>query len=132
MDFKRRLKLYLFGFLIGLLALMFILKGKKCSNVNEMKLIEITDQSMMLSEKAKCQLKSLNIPQDSLRTFLQAKFRINYDKSEVRAIPCGKLFVEGLKPDAPFTLVIQDCDTISTIKEFQLKVSCPACDTIKN
>ena len=122
MDFKRRLKLYLFGFLIGLLALMFILKGKKCSNVNEMKLIEITDQSMMLSEKAKCQLKSLNIPQDSLRTFLQAKFRINYDKSEVRAIPCGKLFVEGLKPDAPFTLVIQDCDTISTIKEFQLKV----------
>jgi hypothetical protein len=111
---------------------MFILKGKKCSNVNEMKLIEITDQSMMLSEKAKCQLKSLNIPQDSLRTFLQAKFRINYDKSEVRAIPCGKLFVEGLKPDAPFTLVIQDCDTISTIKEFQLKVSCPACDTIKN
>ena len=123
MDFKRRLKLYLFGFLIGLLALMFILKGKKCSNVNEMKLIEITDQSMMLSEKAKCQLKSLNIPQDSLRTFLQAKFRINYDKSEVRAIPCGKLFVEGLKPDATFTLVIQDCDTISTIKEFQLKVS---------
>ncbi|MBK6835931.1 MAG: hypothetical protein IPG89_17355 [Bacteroidetes bacterium] len=111
---------------------MFILKGKKCSNVNEMKLIEITDQSMMLSEKAKCQLKSLNIPQDSLRTFLQNKFRINYDKSEVRSIPCGKLFVEGLKPDAPFTLVIQDCDTISTIKEFQLKVSCPACDTIKN
>jgi len=132
MDFKRRLKLYLFGFLIGLLALMFILKGKKCSNVNEMKLIEITDQSMMLSEKAKCQLKSLNIPQDSLRPYLQAKFRINYDRSEVRAIPCGKLFVEGIKSDAPFSLVIQDCDTISTIKEFVLKVPCPACDTIKN
>ena len=67
MTFNYRIKLYLFGFLLGLLILAIILKGKKCSSVNEMKLIEITDQSIQLSNKAKCQLAYLKINQDSLR-----------------------------------------------------------------
>lgn len=130
MSFSYRVKLYIFGFLLGLLILMFILKGKKCSGVNEMKLIEITDQTMILSEKVKCKLKFLNIHPDSLRTVLQTNYRINYDKSEVHATPCGKYFIEGLKPDAPFSFVMNDCDTISRIDEIQLKAPC-LCDTIK-
>jgi len=130
MTFSYRIKLYLFGFLLGLLALMFILKGKKCSGVNEMKLIEITDQTMVLSAKVKCQLNFLNIHPDSLRIFLQAKYRINYDKSEVHSAPCGKYFIEGLKTDVPFSLVMNDCDTISRIDELQLTTAC-LCDTIK-
>ena len=131
MEFKQRVKLYVFGFLIGLVILAIILKGKKCSGVNEMKLIEITDQTMILSEKVKCQLNFLKIHPDSLRTYLQANFRVNYDKSEVRAIPCGKLFIEGLKADAPFSFVMNDCDTISRIFELQMKAPCAACDTVK-
>ena len=131
MTFSYRIKLYLFGFLIGLLILGIILKGKKCSNVNEMKLIEITDQQIYLSDKASCQLRFLNIEKDSLRMYLQSNFRINYDKSEVRAIPCGKLFVEGKKNNMPFSAVILDCDTISKIEEFQLVNACPQCDTIR-
>lgn len=130
MTFNYRIKLYLFGFLLGLLILAIILKGKKCSSVNEMKLIEITDQTILLSDKAKCQLNFLNIPQDSLRLFLQNNFRINYDKSEVRTIPCGKLFVEGSKKNAPFSLVIFDCDTVSRIDEFLLSPNCIQCDSI--
>lgn len=131
MTFSYRVKLYLFGFGIGLVILAVILKGKKCSGVNEMKLIEITDQVMMLSDKAKCQLNCVGIASDSLRTFVQGKYRINYDKSEVHTVPCGKYFIEGLKPDVPFTFVISDCDTISRIEEFVLRTPCASCDTIK-
>jgi phage FluMu protein Com len=131
MDFSYRIKLYVFGFLLGLLILGIILKGKKCSSVNEMKLIEITDQQIYLSNKAQCQLNFLSIHKDSLRMYLQSNFRINYDKSEVRAIPCGKLFIEGTKNNMPFNVVMLDCDTISRIEEFQLATPCPQCDTIR-
>ncbi len=131
MTFNYRIKLYLFGFLLGLLILAIILKGKKCSSVNEMKLIEITDQSIQLSNKAKCQLAYLKINQDSLRLFLQNNFRINYDKSEVRTIPCGKLFIEGKQKNAPFSLVMLDCDTVSKIDEFILAEKCIQCDSIR-
>ena len=131
MTFNYRIKLYLFGFLLGLLILAIILKGKKCSSVNEMKLIEITDQTILLSEKAKCQLAYLKINQDSLRMILQNNYRINYDKSEVRSIPCGKLFIEGNQKNAPFTLVILDCDTVSKINEFILTEKCAQCDSIR-
>lgn len=131
MNFGYRIKLYLFGFVLGILILAIILKGKKCSGINEMKLIEITDQRMILSNKAKCQLNFLKIHPDSLRSILQKDFRINYDKSEVRAIPCGKLIVEG-KEKEPFHLLIQDCDTISRIDELQLDYPCLICDTISN
>lgn len=130
MDFKRRVKLYIFGFLIGLLILAFILKGKKCSSVNEIKLEELSAQTILLSDKANCQLKCLNISLDSLKKILPVKFRINYDRSEVHAIPCGKYFVEGNKPNEfPFTLVINDCDTVSKIEQFNIKTTC-ACDTL--
>src|SRR5687767_7348245 len=130
MDFKRRVKLYIFGFLMGLLILMIILKGKKCSSVNEIKLEELTAQTVYLSDKAKCQLKCLNISLDSLKTLLPAKFRVNYDRSEVHAIPCGKYFVEPNKPsEFPYTIVINDCDTVSKIEQLDLKTTC-ACDTL--
>jgi len=131
MTFNYRIKLYLFGFLLGLLILAIILKGKKCSSVNEMKLIEITDQTVLLSDKAKCQLAYLKIHPDSLRLLLQNNFRINYDKSEVRAVPCGKLFIEGNEKNAPFSVVILDCDTTSRINEFQLSQPCLQCDSIR-
>jgi hypothetical protein len=131
MTFNYRIKLYLFGFLLGLLILAIILKGKKCSSVNEMKLIEITDQTILLSDKAKCQLAYLKINQDTLRLFLQNNFRINYDKSEVRSIPCGKLFIEGKHKNMPFSLVILDCDTVSKIDEFILAEKHTQCDSIR-
>jgi hypothetical protein len=130
MTFSYRVKLYIFGFLIGLVALMFILKGKKCSGVSEMKLQELVDQTTYYSERAKCQLKCLNIPLDSVRFWLPAKFTINYDRSEVRDIPCGKYLVEPRKKeDFPFTLVILDCDTTSRIEKLDMKADCK-CDTL--
>jgi hypothetical protein len=114
---------------------MFILKGKKCSGVSEMKLTELVDQTTYYSERAKCQLKCMNIPLDSVRTWLPAKFRINYDRSEVHAVPCGKYFIEPRKADEfPFTLVILDCDTTSRIEKLVpiasgMKTDC-RCDSL--
>lgn len=131
MDFKRRVKLYIFGFLMGLLILMIILKGKKCSSVKEIKLEQLTSQFMFFSDKASCQLKCLNISEDSLKKLLLAKFYINYDRSEVHAVPCGKYFVEPTKPgEYPFSVVINDCDTISTVEQLDLKANCRSCDTL--
>lgn len=130
MDFKRRVKLYVFGFLMGLLILMIILKGKKCSSVQEIKVEQLSSQTIMLSDKAACQLKCLNLNIDSLRRILPAKFHVNYDRSEVHAIPFGKFFIESNKPNEyPFTVVITDSDTISKIQQFDMKTTCP-CDTL--
>lgn len=126
-----RIKLYLFGFLMGLLILMFVLKGKKCSGVSEMKLVELTDQYNFYSDKVKCQLNCFNIPVDSFRAVLARDFHINYDKSEVQAVPCGKYFVEPIKKDQyPFSLVMLDCDTTSHIEQLIWKDSGCNCDSL--
>lgn len=130
MTFGYRIKLYVFGFLLGLVILAIILKGKKCSGVAEIKLAELTDQTTWYSEKALCQLKCLNISTDSLDKLLLDKFRVNYDRSEVHAVPCGKYFVEpNKKNEYPFTLTILDCDTVSKIEKLDLKSDCN-CDSL--
>jgi hypothetical protein len=116
---------------------MFILKGKKCSGVSEMKLQELVDQKTYYSEKALCQMKCLNISTDSMMKLLPEKFRVNYDRSEVHAVPCGKYYVEPNKKESfPFTLVILDCDTTSRIEQLVpiatgIKAGCN-CDTLSS
>lgn len=132
MSFAQRIKLYIFGFLLGLLILAMILKGKKCSGVSEMKLVELLDQRNYYSERLKCQLACTKIPVDSLGKVLLRDFHINYDRSEVHALPAGKYFVEPNKKDTyPFTLVILDVDTVSHIEQLDLTTDCK-CDSLSN
>ncbi len=117
MTFAHRLKLYAFGFIMGLFILGLILKGKQCSGPNEIKMDELRLQKTEWTEKARCQLSCLGLSDKVFKTEL-SKCRINYDKSEVRAKPFGIYFIEGRSPQSVgFTAVIEDCDSLSKIKE---------------
>ncbi len=128
MTFAYRLKLYGFGFIIGLFILAIILKGKQCSGPSVLKIQELYTQRIVLSDKAKCQLNCLGMNETS---FVQAlyKCRVNYDKTEVHATPCGKYFVEGINKDSlGFTAFILDCDSLSKVEELNILKPSVSCD----
>ena len=128
MTFAHRLRLYGFGFLIGLLILSIILKGKKCSSPHELKMEELKLQHMVFSEKAKCQLNCLGLSEQTFKTELN-KCKVNYDLTDIQARPCGKYFVEAIKKqDLKFTVLFEDCDTLSKVVEVNLLDKQQACD----
>ena len=128
MTFSYRLKLYLFGFLIGLFILAVILKGKSCSSPSELKLQEITFQNMKFDSLAICKLNCLSIKQDDLKSILNKEFKVNFDRSEPRANPFGKYYLEKKSASDPnFSLIIEDRDTVSFVKEIILPKGFPVC-----
>ncbi len=128
MTFAHRLKLYGFGFLIGVLILSIILKGKKCSSPNQLKMEELKLQYMVFSDKAKCQLTCLGLTEQAFKTELN-KCRVNYDMTDIQAKPCGKYFVEGIKKqELKFSVLFEDCDTLSKVIELNISNKDQACD----
>ena len=129
MTFGYRIKLYLFGFLIGLLILAFILKGKSCAGPSDLKLQELTFQNLQVSEKAACKLNCLNLKESEIKTLLNKDFKVNFEKSEPRANPFGKYFLERKKTGSTdFSFVIEDRDTLSVLMEVNLPKNLSTCD----
>lgn len=127
MTFAQRLKLYLFGFLIGLLILMVILKGKKCSGPNTLKVEELSAQHLQMSEQIRCQLQCIHW-NDTILKKEMLLCTVDYDKSEVQAKPFGKYtLISGSKNKYPIQLLIEDRDTITYISQLNglaLDTSC--------
>ena len=119
MTFLRRLKLYGFGFGLGILIVYSMFGTRSCVSVNEQKMQELVFQHMSLSEKAKCKLKCLQKNEMLLKIELR-HFEVNYDLSTVRKEPCGEYFVQPKEEFASkynYKLIIYDCDTISRVDD---------------
>jgi hypothetical protein len=114
-DLYRRLKLYGLGFLMGIIILSFILKGKSCQMPGSLKLEELAFQKLELTKHGECRMKCRNISEAEVKALLKSG-KINYDKSAVRDKPCGTYAVEGNTADGQnVRVVIADCDTISRV-----------------
>jgi hypothetical protein len=119
-SFGYRLRFYGFGFLIGLLLLAVILRGKKCSGPSELKTEELYSQHIVFDSTVTCQKNCLGLTDANIKATLM-KCHVNLDMSEVHAIPYGKYFLQGKsKTEVPYTFVIQDADTISKIIRIDL------------
>lgn len=122
MNFGRRLKLYLFGFLMGLFIVYAIFGNRTCTMPNEIKVTELRSQHFRLSEKAKCKLGCLKKSEYLLRLELR-HFEVNYGVSDIHKKPFGDYYLE---PKAEYInkynykLVIRDCDTISEINDINI------------
>lgn len=117
-DLYRRLKLYGFGVLLGIIVVMFIYKGKGCKMPGSMKLEELSFQQKEFSTIVKCKMECLKVEEKELLE-LFTKGKINYDKSEVRTKPCGTYIIEGVtQTKKQLELTVADCDTISKIITF--------------
>jgi len=122
MSFLRRLKLYGFGFLLGLLIVYMMFGTRSCVTPNEQKMVELRYQYFELSEKAKCKLKCLQKTDLLLKIELR-HFEVNYDLSTVRKEPCGEYYVEPKKEFAGkynYKVVLYDCDTITKINDISI------------
>lgn len=137
MDLLRRIKFFGFGFVLGMIILMYILGRRGCKSVNHMKVDELISQYTIWSSKAKCKRKLLGLENDSIYFKTMTKLRVNYSNTDVRATPCGIYKLEPINRDSiKFELTIFDCDTISKIDDIRIydnSLNC-RCDslTIKN
>ncbi|MFN5459221.1 MAG: hypothetical protein ACK5AY_04870 [Bacteroidota bacterium] len=131
MDFTRRIKLFGFGFIIGMIILLYIFGKRGCKGVNHMKVDELISQYTIWSPKAQCKRKALGIEVDTVYFKTMSRFRVNYDKSDVRAEPCGIYRLEPMNRDSgKFEITICDCDTVSRIDDIDLFVKNNSCDSI--
>lgn len=115
-DFFRRLKFYLFGFIIGIILVSILFKGRGgCKMPATLKLEELNSQQIVYTSHAQCRMKCRSISVENIKTILE-KGKINYSKSNVKDSPCPTFAVEGLSGDGKgLRIVLADCDTISKV-----------------
>ena len=130
-DLIRRLKLYAFGFLLGVLVVSVVYKGKGCQLPGSAKMEELTWQKLEYTKHGECRMKCRNITEAELKQVFKSG-QINYDKSDVRNKPCGTYAIEG--PTATgkiLRIVIADCDTISrVVTAIDLKNEVDSCECL--
>jgi Domain of unknown function (DUF4258) len=128
-DLVRRLKLYAFGFLLGILVVSVVYKGKGCQMPASVKLEELSYQKLEYTKHGSCRMQCRGITEAEIKTVLQTG-KINYDKSNVRNKPCGTYAVEGNTADGQSVrIIIADCDTISrVVTAIDLKLEHDTCE----
>ncbi|HEY0031344.1 MAG TPA: DUF4258 domain-containing protein [Bacteroidia bacterium] len=134
-DLYRRLRLYGFGFLLGLLIVSFLYKGKGCQMPGSAKLEELGWQKLEYSKHGACRMECRHINGAEIRELLgtgavQGKGKVNYDKSKVQDKPYPTYAIEGTTAAGKdLRIVIADCDTISRIVTvIDLKNDADSCD----
>jgi hypothetical protein len=128
-DLYRRLRFYGFGFLLGCLVVSILFKGKSCQMPSSAKLDELSYQKLEFTQHGICRMTCRGITEAEIRDVLKTG-KINYDKSEVHAAPCGTYAVEGNTADGQHVrIVIADCDTVSrVVTAIDLKMENDSCD----
>src|ERR1043166_4400489 len=122
MTFLRRLGLYGFGFLLGMMILFMLFGTRRCEMPGEIKLLQLLDKQFVLSPLAQCKLKCLRKNEALLKLELK-QFEIDYAVSSVHKKPCGEYFVkpqEKYASDYSYRLVIHDCGERAEIRDLQI------------
>jgi hypothetical protein len=134
-DLIRRFKLYGLGFLLGLLVVSFVYKGKGCQLPSSAKLEELGWQKLEFTKHASCRMECRHITESELRELLgtgklPGSGKVNYNKSEVHEKPCPTYAIEGMtKEGKNLRIVIADCDTISrVVTVIDLKMEKDSCE----
>lgn len=128
-DLFRRFRFYGFGFILGILVVSVVYKGRGCELPGSRKLAELAYQKLELTKHGECRMKCRNITEEEIKAVLKSG-KINYDKSNVRDKPFGTYAVEGITADGQnVRIVIADCDTISrVVTAIDLKMENDSCE----
>lgn len=128
-DLYRRLRFYAFGFLLGMLAVSVLYKGKTCQMPGSAKLEELSWQKLEYSEYAECIMKCRDITEAEIKQVFKSG-KVNYDESDVHEKPYGRYAVEGITAtNKSLRITITDCDTISKVVDaIDLKAGSTICE----
>ncbi len=114
-ELIRRFKLYAFGFVIGMLVVSVVYKGRGCQMPGSAKMEELVWQKLEYTKHAECRMKCRHITEAEIKQVFKSG-KINYDKSDVRDKPCGTYAIEGPTGTGKnLRIIIADCDTISKV-----------------
>jgi hypothetical protein len=114
-DLYRRLRLYGFGFVLGILIVSFVYKGEGCQLPSSMKLQELNFQKLEYTQQGECILKCRNISQAELRLLMKAG-KVNYDESDVHKKPFATYAIEtNASKEKKLRIFVMDIDTITRI-----------------
>lgn len=118
-DLYRRLRLYGFGFVLGLLIVSFVYKGKGCKMPSSAKMDELNYQKLEYSELGECMMRCNNISKEEIKRLLK-NGKINYDESSVHSKPFPIYTIESasLTTNKKVKIVIADMDTISRVVKY--------------
>lgn len=114
-DLYRRFRLYGFGFLIGMLMVSMLYKGKGCQMPNSAKMEELSWQKLEYTDHAVCLMKCKSITEAELKQVLKSG-KVNYNKSDVHHKPYPYYAIEGpTGTKRSLRIVIDDVDTVSRV-----------------
>ena len=118
MKFSRRLLLYGFGFLMGIIIVFFIWnkKGASFDYMPEARVLKnIQTKKLNASIPAKLSLIGFHIDSTALSTMLK-NGDIDFNKSNTKSKPCKTYWVNTYHNEQKLSLIIENCDSIATIQ----------------
>ena len=116
---RRRFTLFGFGFIIGIMLLLFFLNGKNASCdffPNERMLKILRNKHRTYSEDV-LQLMMVNKIDSTAIDNLLYSGDIDFSKSKVRQKPCRYYWIDGFIQEKETSIYVQNCDTIVTIQQ---------------
>ena len=119
-DLIRRFKLYGFGFLLGLLIVSFVYKGKGCQLPNSAKMEELSSYKLEYCNHGTCGVTQADII-ELLGTWkrgtdkIAGKGKINYDKSAVHTKPSTYAIEGTISSGKQLFVLIAAMDTVSKV-----------------
>jgi hypothetical protein len=116
LNFRRRITLYLSGFLIGALIVWFgLLKNRPDDALTSWLptkriVMQLDTNPMVITKHAGCRMYCRGITKEEIHALIKHG-EVNFSKSEVHAAPCPKYAMEG-----------------TTAQGHHLRIICAACD----
>ena len=115
---RRRFTLFGFGFIIGIILLLFFLNGKNASCdffPNERMLKILRNKHRVYSEDV-LQLMTTNKIDSTAIDYLLINGDIDFSKSKVHQEPCRFYWIDGIILEKESSIYVQNCDSVVTIQ----------------
>lgn len=116
MTFGRRLRTYLVGFGLGLLMVYVFFGDRDLSSWTPegRVLIAIDSSTMIISERAKCQMKCLILSDSSIYK-IQEEAEVNFSESSTRKEPCPVYNIESIWKEGNYKLIWEVCENVEEV-----------------
>ena len=119
MEFSRRLKLFLFGVLVGLIFVYFsLIRGRDRDLLGwlpkERVLQKLKENEMVFSERSLCLLDCNDISREEVSQILLTG-EVNFGKSRAKETPCPVYALEGTVNNRELVILFASCDTITNL-----------------
>ena len=129
MKFWRRLKVYLIGFGLGLI-IVYVLFGERDLNnwLPQQRVLTAIDSAVItISERAKCQIKCQELPQNFWQEMSQDA-KIDFSESETRRSPCPLYRMNSNYRGKKYLLIWEVCQKKKEVELLAISADGQKCD----